>query len=528
MPNLNWIGKEAVARLHARGPFRLVHCRDGLSAGGREAGNLLVHGDNLEALRSLLPYYGGTVKCVYIDPPYNTGTPAAPREGAGWVYSDRVDSPQMARWLDEAVGDEEDLSRHDKWLCMMYPRLRLLRDFLREDGVIFVSIDDHEVHRLRFLMDEIFGETNFVNTIIWQRASGGGNAKGVVTGHDYVLVYQKNKAGGRLDFRGEEKGGRFSQDKTVWRDGRKFYIEDDCVRKVFGPYPPGVERRCHYEELALYRGAKQVAEIHAKIGRGEYVLLPQKDGRHFIGRYVEEGARKRLYSIRGVLNNQGRAEMAALGLAFPYPKPVRLVQELIHSCCGPEDVVMDSFAGSGTTAHAVLRQNALDGGNRRFVLIEMEKRIAEDIAAVRLRKVIGEGYAVVGGGGGREPPTGGGFRFCVLGKALFDGCGRIAEEVRFCDLAAHVFFADAGVPLRRRAESSLLGVCEGRAVYLLFEGVGDAGNVLTGRTLASLPAHPAGVGAPRVVYGEGVRLSEERLRRENVVFRQVPWVGGGV
>ena len=187
MPTLNWIGKEAVEHHHKEVPYRLIHCDSELSAGDPDSGNLLVQGDNLEALKALLPYYAGKVKCIYIDPPYNTGSEE-------WKYNDNVSSPEIRSWLGKVVGREgEDLSRHDKWLCMMYPRIRLLRDFLREDGAIFVSIDANECEHLQILMNEIFGRENFVEKFIWKKSYGGGaKEKYAVTLHEYVLMYARN------------------------------------------------------------------------------------------------------------------------------------------------------------------------------------------------------------------------------------------------------------------------------------------------------------------------------------------------
>ena len=186
MPTLNWIGKEAVVNHHHQVPFHLLKDVPELAAGDPGSGNLIVQGDNLVALKALLPYYAGQVKCIYIDPPYNTGN-------EGWIYNDNVNSPLIRDWLGKAVGKEaEDLSRHDKWLCLMYPRLALLRQFLREDGAIFISIDDNEVHSLRYLMDEIFGAQNFKACITWQRKySVSNNFKGIATIIDYLLVYSK-------------------------------------------------------------------------------------------------------------------------------------------------------------------------------------------------------------------------------------------------------------------------------------------------------------------------------------------------
>ena len=187
MPTLNWIGKDAVVKHHKDVPFRLLEPDAALSCAAADTGNLIVQGDNLHALKALLPRYAGQVKCIYIDPPYNTGN-------EGWVYNDNVNSPEIRRWLGEVVGKEgETLDRHDRWLCMMYPRLVLLKQFLREDGAIFVSIDDNEVGTLRLLMDEIFGSGNFVANVIWQKKYAVANDhKTIAPMHDFVLVYQRS------------------------------------------------------------------------------------------------------------------------------------------------------------------------------------------------------------------------------------------------------------------------------------------------------------------------------------------------
>ena len=190
MPTLDWIGKAAVVNHHRKVPYHLLRCDRELSAGDPDAGNLLVQGDNLLALKALLPYYAGKVKCIYIDPPYNTGNEA-------WAYNDNVNSPEIRRWLGELV-DSDKLDRHDRWLCMMYPRLALLRDFLTEDGAIFISIDDNEVQNLRAVMDEIFGARNFITTVIWHKNyAPKGTAKHFSEDHDFIIVYARNAASWR-------------------------------------------------------------------------------------------------------------------------------------------------------------------------------------------------------------------------------------------------------------------------------------------------------------------------------------------
>ena len=197
MPTLDWIGKKAVVNHHREVPYHLLKCDRALSVGDPGSGNLLVQGDNLLALKALLPYYAGKVKCIYIDPPYNTGD-------ENWVYNDAVNSPEMRNWLGKVVGREaEDLSRHDKWLCMMYPRLALLRRLLRRDGVIFVSIDDNEVYRLRCLLDDVFGPRNFIANLFGTRRED--DAKLFSVGHEYLLVYARSFE-------------RLKQLKTVWRE----------------------------------------------------------------------------------------------------------------------------------------------------------------------------------------------------------------------------------------------------------------------------------------------------------------------
>ena len=408
MTQIHFKGKEFVRNHHLSVPDRPLEPDAKKSVGKpRMDGNLIIRGDNLHALRALLPMYGGRVNCVYIDPPYNTGN-------EGWCYNDNVSAPWMQAWLQENPVGIEDGLRHDKWCAMLWPRLVLLRELLAEDGVIFISIDDNEQHRLRMMMDEIFGTDNFVSAIIWQRASGGGNARGIVTGHDYVLVYQKCKDP-VIDFRGDE-ANRFSKSKTIKKDGKIFFIDDDVVRKVFGPYTKGIERRCYYEELSEYKSSTQEADIERKLADDEYILVKQPNGKHFIGKLIEKGSRKKMYSIiQGVLNTKGAETMEDLGLSFPNPKPVELVKKLIASCGNKDWVILDSFAGSGTTAHATLALNKEDGGNRKFILVECED-YADKITAERVRRVIlgapkAKNKDIKSGLGGE-------FTYCTLGEAL--------------------------------------------------------------------------------------------------------------
>lgn len=523
MPTLDWIGKKAVVDHHRKVPFHLLRENPELSVGDPSAGNLLVQGDNLLALKALLPYYAGQVKCIYIDPPYNTGN-------EGWVYNDNVNSPEIRRWLGEVVGREaEDLSRHDKWLCMMYPRLMLLKEFLREDGAIFVSIDDVEVALLRVLMDEVFGRASFVATLIWQKRTSRENRAAIGSSHDYILVYAP--AGPQ----------EWKKTRNLLPDTGKGYSNPDND-------PRGPWRSIPFSAQG-YR-PNQMYEIMAPAGNK---LRPPK-GRCWgatepvFMEYLAEGRvyfpnggrgrpriKKYLYEERGLVpntlwfanevgdNQEAKKELLAIfpdDEVFATPKPIRLIQQILRVATNPGDLVLDSFAGSGTTGHAVMalnRENAAEEP-RRFILCEMEDMIARDITAVRLRRA-SEGY-------GDTPGLGGGFRYCELGPALFDGRGQINEEVSFEELARYIFFAETGTPLPEGALNGtpFLGAVNGTGVYLLYNGIlkdkqPGGGNVLTRDVLASLPPFEG----KKVVYGTSRRVSEDTLRRAGVVFRQIPY-----
>jgi len=525
MPTLDWIGKKAVVNHHKEVPYRLIRCEGELCAGPVGEGNLLVEGDNLEALKALLPYYAGKVKCIYIDPPYNTGNEK-------WAYNDNVNSPEIRKWLGQTVGREaEDLSRHDKWLCMMYPRLALLRDFLREDGAIFISIDDNEFSNLRSIMDEVFGAQNFVATVIWQKMfSPKNSARHLSESHDFILLFAKNAEIWRPNLvpRSSKQDVRYknpdNDPRGAWTSGdvsaRNFYgagtYEIVCPsgRVIAGP-PKGMYWRVSKENFVQM-------DMDKRIWWG-------KDGNNVprIKRFlseVREGVVPETIWLHGEVGNTQEAKkevvsvLPAGGEVFITPKPTRLLQRILQLATEKDSLVMDSFAGSGTTGHAVLQMNKADNGCRKFILIEMEEQIAREITSGRIKSAIA-GYS-------DSPGLGGGFRYCILGEPLFDERGKIREAVKYRDLAHHVYFTETGEPLPKPngKRFPLLGVFNGRAIYLLFNGVlGDksahGGNVLTVATLHKLPEHSG----PRVVYGTACRISAARLKREGVTFKQIPY-----
>jgi len=567
MPTLNWIGKDAVVNHHKEVPFHLLKCDEKLSVAPRsplplgegqgECGdNLLVQGDNLLALKALLPHYAGQVKCIYIDPPYNTGE-------EGWAYNDKVNSPEINGWLGQVVGREnEDMTRHDKWLCMMYPRLSLLKELLRDDGTLFISIDEFEVANLRLLLNEVFDSSNDMGCLVWKRRSSSAmSGTPLSIDHEYILVFAKDK--NKISLYGlgkgienypykDEKGFYASTDLTVGMDknarpGQYYRITNPKTGKVYEPNPERVWR--------FY------PKTMNKVIEAELIIWPdEQDGNMQRPRYktyfdpdnlkptpISSWIESAGMSQKDVANEEAEYELSILTTGmnqeggkllqkifgtkmFSYPKPVSLVKSLVRSATRGDDIVMDSFAGSGTTGHAVLRMNKEDSGNRRFILVEMDENISKNITAERLKRVSrGYEWKDQKGNKKKEEGLGGGFRFCTLGETLFDTDGQIHKEVTFEDLARHVYFVETGSPLpsgegRVRATSPLLGVHNGVAVYLLYNGVmkdksRDGGNVLTRPLLASLPEHDGA----KVIYGNGSLLSENTLRELGITFRQVPY-----
>ena len=528
MPTLDWIGKNAVVKHHKEVPFRLLEPDVKLSCGDTDSGNLIVEGDNLHALKALLPRYAGKVKCIYIDPPYNTGN-------EGWVYNDNVNAPEIKKWLGETVGKEaEDLTRHDKWLCMMYPRLVLLKQFLAEDGAIFVSIDDNEVASLRLLMDEIFGRKNFIATMAWQKRYSRENRGSIGDAHEYLVGFAINpdrfkESRNRVPI--DEKQAKVYKNLNDDPNGRWRGIpmtaqgfRPNQMYEIVSPDgtvhtpPPG---RCWGMIESAYRKLETAGRIYfGKSGKSQpqvirylsevegmipWTWLPHEEVGH------TDEAKKELYSV------------LSTDCDFDTPKPTRLIQRILQIASDGPSLILDSFAGSGTTGHAVLKQNAADGGHRKFILVEMEPNIAKDITAERVRRVI-EGYT--DSKGKAVPGLGGGFQYCRLSaEPLFNAFGAIRDDVSFEQLAEFVWFVETGTGYdNSRPKSPLLGIHEGRAIYLLYNGILkdrkiNGGNVLTGPVLSTLPAHEGA----KVIYAAANKLGAPRCQRDNITFKQTPY-----
>lgn len=532
MPTLNWIGKEAVVRHHKEVPFRLLEPVPELACGPVDSGNLIVQGDNLHALKALLPRYAGQVKCIYIDPPYNTGN-------EGWVYNDNVNSPEIRRWLGEVVGKEgETLDRHDRWLCMMYPRLVLLKQFLREDGAIFVSIDDNEVATLRLLLDEIFGAKNFVANIIWQKKYAVANDhKTIAPMHDFLMVYQRSPAWTRnLLPRGDEKDRqyRYEDEKGIFRPDN-YTCNKTAEERPNLYYPvinPNTGEEIWPKRTAVWRYSKERHEQNiaenliywGKDGTGKVPaykryknalrndgVVPQTLWLHEFAGHTD-GSRKEL---REVLHDIPSVS------DFATPKPSLLIQRILQIATDKDSLILDSFAGSGTTGHAVLKQNTEDEGSRRFILVEMDGDIARDITMERVKRV-SQGY--INNKDASISGLGGGFQYCRLSaQPLFDETGQIRSDVTFAQLAEFVWFVETGTGYTGKSDSPLLGVHQQRAIYLLYNGIlkdksTDGGNVLTASVLDLLPTFPG----PKVIYATANRLGN-RTAREGITFKQTPY-----
>ena len=589
MPTLNWIGKERVVNHHREVPYRVLERRytfggeadGGANAdnavnadGGANGGNMIVHGDNLEALKALLPQLEGQVDCIYIDPPYNTGN-------EGWVYNDNSDDPQLRRWLGEVVGPEgEDLSRHDKWLCMMYPRLRLLRDMLSARGAIFISIDNNEAAHLRLLCDEVFGAACFVNDVAWQRTySPRNDSKGIVSEAEHLLVYSRHPGWqpNKLP-RTEEMNAKYANpdgDVAIWRSdnayapnaathqGMVYAIQHPFTGKMLYPAYNNHWRYGQEEMLDIMNGwcEYELRDLHDEERRAEVCgIAPDEVRKEVLGIVLKEDLETSRKKATAVLKKgpwpkyffskggkggiarktyltqvEGRVPtnlwpfaevghtdeakkelMAIFGGRSPFdtPKPTRLVERILQIATREDSLVLDSFAGSGTTAHAVLRRNRADSGRRRFVLIEMMD-YAESITAERVRRVIG-GY---GTGSRAAAPLGGGFGFYELGPALLHADGTLNEAVGTQRLREYVYYTETRQPLRRPQQADfpyLLDYCDGTGYFLCYEP--HRPTTLGPDTLGIIPHR-----ADRyVVYADRCTLSAERLARLGITFKKIP------
>lgn len=525
MPFLHFKGKALVENHHLSAPFHeLLPVRSkGLSKKASLHDNLIIAGDNLAALKALLPTYHGKVKCIYIDPPYNTGN-------EGWAYNDKVNSPMMQDWLGNVV-DRDDLTRHDKWCCMMWPRLQLLRELLAEDGVIFVSIDDNEAHRLRMIMDEIFGEDNFYAMCNWtarNKPMNAGSARfKIQKSEEYVLVYGKMPMSDHAPFTLEEKE-KLEYPHTA-DNGRKYREEEVQQRKNIGVKKSekmvfsviGVAPRDGYRWTIGQDTAERLAKENKVFARNGKLI------RIF---FSDEELDERYHPLWANFNEScGTSETGKKELDevvknhnMETVKPVDVVKKIVFHFTNKDSIVLDSFAGSGTTAHAVLAQNKEDGGTRRFILVECEDYV-DSLTAERVRRVA-KGVPSTKDKA-LKTGLGGAFSYFKLGRPLrqrriLDGSRMPSYE----ELAAYVFFTATGEefePEKIRKDKWFIGRSRLYDVFLIYEADRDALKELA-LSLEVARKLPRGK-RKKLVFAPIKHLSRETLHKHRIAFSQLPF-----
>ena len=504
MPLLDWLNKPASLQTARHVPYRLLECVPALGYGATPNPNLLIQGDNLEALKALLPLYAGRIKCIYIDPPYNT-------RSAFEHYDDNLE--------------------HSQWLSMMYPRLELLRELLAEDGSLWVSIDDHEGHYLKVMLDEIFGRKNFIANVVWQKKfSPQNDAKWLSDTHDHIHCYAKDKSIWHPNLlpRSLKQEGNFQNpdedERGVWvsADYTCAKSKDERPNLYYAITNPNTGEEIWPATTRVWAFDRTSHERNV----ANDLLWWGKTGANSKPRFkkfqtdIQQGTVPvTIWFHQEVGNNQdGRRESLVFNKIEPFstPKPERLIERILHIATNPGDWVLDSFLGSGTTAAVAHKMG------RHYIGVEMGDH-AVTHCQPRLQKVVdgeqgGISKAVNWQGGG-------GFTFCRLGATVFDEYGMIDQAIRFPTLAAYIWYLETRTPwIAPDTLSPLLGTHDGTAYYLLYNGIlGDrrpqGGNVLTQTVLDGLPKHPG----KRVIYGETSRFGAGRLAAEGITFKQIPY-----
>lgn len=580
MPTLDWIGKDKVINHHLEVPYRVLERQYSFGADGQQSedngsDNMIIHGDNLEALKALLPQYEGRIKCIYIDPPYNTGN-------EGWVYNDNVNDPRIKKWLGEVVGKEnEDLTRHDKWLCMMYPRLRLIQKLLHPDGALIISIGCQELHNLILLCESIFSMKQIVPVTV--QTSGGKPSGGFNYVQEYLVFIAPQKFEAKaLDFCGGnirtpfegltlstfDKTQRPNQTYPIFIDSNGVFVgvgkslqeqiddgtytgEKADFQYDYSVAPEGCTavwpittkgKECVWRQIGSrlredwkkgyikittnkntsssnkYSVQYLPSGVIKKIQSGDLQVTGHEEGvptlifgqNQTVGGQVPTiWSEKQFYTVNGT--NVLKELFPELAKAFDYPKSVDLIQTVIQAVTNEEDIILDSFAGSGTTAHAVLNMNKSDGGNRRFILIEMMD-YADSITAERVKRVIhgyGEGKKSVEG-------TGGDFSYYELGDKLLEG-EYLNESIPVEKIRTYVYFTETKQKTTSNPEEPYqLGVHLDTAYYFYYER--DAVTTLDRAFLHTVKTKANAY----VIYADRCILSDEELEKYHITFKKIP------
>ena len=582
MPTLEWIGKDKVINHHQEVPFRVLERWYSYDEAGQHdedngSENMIIRGDNLEALKALLPRYEGRVKCIYIDPPYNTGN-------EGWVYNDNVNDPRIKKWLGEVVGKEgEDLTRHDKWLCMMYPRLKLLQKLLAEDGCIAISIGIHELSSLLFMCQELFSTKQIMPVTV--KTSGGKPSGSFNVTHEYIIFilpkdfkansssmtinsesspyhsmtlasfYQEQRPNQTYPIYVNDSGLIVSCGKSLQEliDSGEYIGEKKEFVFDYNHAPVGTTAVWPVSNKGLPCVWRQIADSTMKDWKKGYIrVIPQKSNKtknKWAIQFLSDGIKEKIengtfqckhqssecptleidnYSTAGITiptiwdsnlfyTSKGTELINTIfssKTAFTYAKPLDLICEIFGRISSKDDFILDSFAGSGTTAHAVLNMNKADGGHRKFILAEMMD-YADSITAERVKRVIqgyGEGKKAVEG-------TGGNFSYYELGPVLLLPDGNLNEEVGPQKIREYVYYMETKEPLSAEQpvdEPYFMGLCRNTAYYFYYER--ESVTTLDYAFLATIQTKAEGY----TIYADLCAVPQETLQKYNITFKKIP------
>lgn len=527
MPTLDWIGKNKVINHHLDVPFKVLEkqytYKDGKVVNDFESENKIIHGDNLEALKALLPEYEGRVKCIYIDPPYNTGN-------EDWVYNDNVNDPKIKKWLGEVVGQEgEDLTRHDKWLCMMYPRLKLLQKLLSDDGAIFISIDDNEQANLKLICDEIFGSSNFYGDIIWEKAdSPKMDAKIFSQRFDHTLVYVNDSTKSIIKkiktniipehYNKKDENGIYylkplrkmgKNDSREDRPNLYYGIEAPDGTIIYPIKKDGTDGNWRWSK-EKYENEKYKIEwiktsngwsVNTKIYAADELEIPPET--IFFNKDVGSN-RTAIAEIRKIFEEEK---------SFGTPKPTEFIKKLILLIADDDSIVLDSFAGSGTTAHSVLKLNKENSKRLKFILVEMED-YAESITAERVKRVI-KGY---GKDKNKTEGTGGNFSYYELGPRLLLENGFINEEVSIDKIREYIWFTEthSKITVNNNESEYFLGNNYGAAYWFYYQK--DKATTLDTDFLNTIK----GKYEQYIIYADICLLPKDFMQKNNIIFKKIP------
>lgn len=591
MPTLNWIGKDKVVNHHQDVPYRVLEHKYGFTAENGEqeletkSGNKIIHGDNLEALKALLPEYEGKIKGIYIDPPYNTGEEK-------WVYNDNVNHPKIKKWIGELVGDDEqDFTRHDKWLCMMYPRLKLLQKLLDDDGVIFISIDDNENSKLKMLCDDIFGQKSFVTCLVWEKKKKGTHLdKKRISIKEYIYVYCKNRHSfngliGEINSKKETypciNPGNSRAVRTIPAGTKSTYREKNYILNSGQKISAGNMYLELFDDLILDNGRlKKDVRVEAewRYSQENLTLFASNDELYFtrdlyLRREVNDTRFKKLKDllhrveydtinelkdklIKELLKpnqNQSKIEELQLELqsyenlhhlenddlknlnntgwgsnedgdeelrnifgkkVFDFPKPTRLITKLLASTLFENGVFLDSFAGTGTTGHAILNLNAIQKTTKNFILIEMED-YANTITAERLKRII-KGYSK---GKKTYKGIGGSYDYYELGSPIFKNDKNLNEDVGEAKIREYIYYTETKQHLEREQSPEhkyLLDTYNETGYYFYYEK--DRLTTLSLDTLNIVTEKAE----QYLIYADTCHLDKEYMLAKNIIFKKIP------